>query len=235
VTKDDREIVSAIRARLADRIGKDRCEVWFGAATHLAVRGEKLVVTVANQFFQDWLRSHFRKDLKRRPRKCAEIAAAETKIAAEGAPPAVPRAASALQPKRSIERVVGKRFPPRRDPRPWKLCDGQPASLDAFVVGNSIVWPTRRPKWRPNSRARILRSSTGRQDRKLICWKNLRAFPSYRSGISWFRRAVHEPFPQFCTAAACQFRRKYRDLELLAIDDVQFFTTKRPARRVLYD
>ncbi len=61
---DDREIVSSIRASLAQRIGKDRYEVWFGPTTQLAVQGESLVVTVPSQFFQDWLRSHFRKDLE---------------------------------------------------------------------------------------------------------------------------------------------------------------------------
>lgn len=61
---DDREIVSVIRARLADRIGQDRYEVWFGPNTKLAVRGEKLVVSVPNQFCQDWLRANFRKDLE---------------------------------------------------------------------------------------------------------------------------------------------------------------------------
>ncbi len=64
VTKDDREIVSALRARLADRVGKDRYEVWFGATTQLCVRDGTLTVGVPNRFYQDWLRNNFRKDLE---------------------------------------------------------------------------------------------------------------------------------------------------------------------------
>ncbi|HEX4145974.1 MAG TPA: DnaA/Hda family protein [Pirellulales bacterium] len=64
MTKDDREIVSALRARLADRVGKDRYEVWFGASTQLCVRDGTLTVGVPNRFYQDWLRNNFRKDIE---------------------------------------------------------------------------------------------------------------------------------------------------------------------------
>jgi chromosomal replication initiator protein len=64
VTKDDREIVSALRAHLADRVGKDRYEVWFGASTQLCVRDGTLTVGVPNRFYQDWLRNNFRKDIE---------------------------------------------------------------------------------------------------------------------------------------------------------------------------
>ena len=64
MTKDDKEIVSAMRNRLADRVGKDRYELWFGASTRLVFRSRTLSVEVANRFNQDWLRSNFRKDLE---------------------------------------------------------------------------------------------------------------------------------------------------------------------------
>ena len=55
MTKDDREVVSALRARLVDRVGKDRYEVWFGPSTRLCVRGGTLTIGVPNRFYQDWL------------------------------------------------------------------------------------------------------------------------------------------------------------------------------------
>ena len=61
---DGLEIVTAIRARLAERVGKERCELWFGASTRLALRGDTLVVHVRDSFYQDWLRLNFRKDLE---------------------------------------------------------------------------------------------------------------------------------------------------------------------------
>jgi chromosomal replication initiation ATPase DnaA len=64
VVMDDRETVAAIRARLADRVGKERYDIWFGPETHLVLRGDTLLVSARDQFFQDWLRLNFRKDLE---------------------------------------------------------------------------------------------------------------------------------------------------------------------------
>ena len=64
MTKDDREIVSALRANLAEKVGKDEYEVWFGPTTQLCVGPGHLTVVVPNRFYQDWLRNNFRKDLE---------------------------------------------------------------------------------------------------------------------------------------------------------------------------
>ena len=64
MTSDDKEIVSAIRASLADRIGKDCYEVWFGPSTQFVVHGGTLTVSVPTGFVQDWLRSHYRKEIE---------------------------------------------------------------------------------------------------------------------------------------------------------------------------
>ena len=58
------EIVLALRAKLAERIGKERYELWFGAGTRLVPQDTALTVEVASPFFQDWLRRHFRSDLE---------------------------------------------------------------------------------------------------------------------------------------------------------------------------
>lgn len=64
VSKNDKDIVNQLKARLAERVGRDRFEVWFGAATQLDLQGDTLTVRVANRFYQDWLRTNFRKDLE---------------------------------------------------------------------------------------------------------------------------------------------------------------------------
>ena len=60
----DTEIVAAIRTMLAERIGKHRYELWFGASTRLDVEAGVLRVRVPDKFFLDWLRSNFRHDLE---------------------------------------------------------------------------------------------------------------------------------------------------------------------------
>ncbi len=61
---DDMEIASALRARLADKVGRQRYELWFGRGTSLQLQDAALVVGVASDFVRDWLRKHFRKDLE---------------------------------------------------------------------------------------------------------------------------------------------------------------------------
>src|SRR4051794_40051305 len=64
VIKDDKEIVSALQLALADRVGAERFELWFGSNTRLALTDGALVVGVSSPFYQDWLRNNFRGDLE---------------------------------------------------------------------------------------------------------------------------------------------------------------------------
>lgn len=61
---DDTEVVSAVLSALADRVGQDRFELWFGRQVRLALGDSTLLVTAPSRFFQDWLRANFRKDLE---------------------------------------------------------------------------------------------------------------------------------------------------------------------------
>ncbi len=61
---DDKEIVSAVLAHLADKVGQDRFELWFGSNVRLTVNDTALMVAAGNRFFQDWLRQNFRADIE---------------------------------------------------------------------------------------------------------------------------------------------------------------------------
>ena len=60
LTKDDMDIVLALLAALADKVGKDRFEMWFGPRTRIDWDGHVLTIGAPNQFFLDWIRSNFR-------------------------------------------------------------------------------------------------------------------------------------------------------------------------------
>ena len=64
MTKDDMEIVSALRVALADKVGSERYEMWFGANARIALEADALTVFVPNQFYQDWLRTNFRRHIE---------------------------------------------------------------------------------------------------------------------------------------------------------------------------
>jgi chromosomal replication initiator protein len=57
------DVVAAVRARLAGRIGETRYDLWFGPQTRLVPQGDTLVVEAPNRFYQDWLRRNFREAL----------------------------------------------------------------------------------------------------------------------------------------------------------------------------
>ena len=63
MSTDDMEIVSALCAKLADMVGTERYELWFGASVRLALDGDSLMVCVPNRFYQDFIRLNFRAEL----------------------------------------------------------------------------------------------------------------------------------------------------------------------------
>jgi len=60
VTKDDKEIVSALRGALVDKVGTARYEVWFGDSTRFHLQEGALTVIAPTEFFRQWIRSNFR-------------------------------------------------------------------------------------------------------------------------------------------------------------------------------
>jgi len=60
LTRDDKDIVSALHAALADGVGKERYELWFGPRARLGWDGRAVRVAAPNAFFLDWIRLNFR-------------------------------------------------------------------------------------------------------------------------------------------------------------------------------
>jgi chromosomal replication initiator protein len=211
---------------LADRVGKDRYEVWFGPGTQLAVREGTLVVGVPNRFYQDWLRTHFRKDL--------EVAILETlgqAVALEfriDHSAAVAKAAKPLLPAIALpEPAVGAPAEDRTFRRRF-------ASLETFVVGDSnrLAHTTAQLAiQRPGSISPLFvygPHGVGKTHLVEGIWSAFKKSQRQASAIylsaeqftSYFLEALHG-------AGLPNFRRKYRNVELLIIDDIQFFVGKR--------
>ena len=64
MTIHDTDIVSTLRLLLAERIGQERFGLWFGATTRMEVDRGVLSVAVPDRFTLDWLRKGFRADLE---------------------------------------------------------------------------------------------------------------------------------------------------------------------------
>lgn len=64
VAKDDTDIVSALLRALADRIGRQRFEMWFGSSCRFDLDGDALFVDAPSAFFQQWLAANFRGEIE---------------------------------------------------------------------------------------------------------------------------------------------------------------------------
>ena len=61
---DDIQIAVKMRAHLAERIGQDRCALWFGPPTQFRLSETGLSVVAASMFTCDWLRRSFAQEVR---------------------------------------------------------------------------------------------------------------------------------------------------------------------------
>ncbi len=244
--KGDTEIVAAIRAQLADRIGRDRCEVWFGPSTRLEVSGASLVVGVPNRFFQDWLRTHFRKDLE-----AAVLAASGEALTPEfriEEPPVAAPTANHAAPADAAQAVavaVPSVVPSSASPAPLiKLASPADApaatprraweTLESFVVGNSNCLAHKAAQMvveQPGAYSPLLLhgpSGTGKTHLlEGVCRQFRKRHPKARTVLMSAEQFTGSFLEALHGSGMPSFRRKYRDLDLLLIDDLQFLANKR--------
>lgn len=65
VTTNDKDIVPDLRHALAEEVGRERFDLWFGASTWLRFDDDRLTVGVPNRFFLEWIRSSFRRPIEK--------------------------------------------------------------------------------------------------------------------------------------------------------------------------
>ncbi|MHB1037504.1 MAG: chromosomal replication initiator protein DnaA [Pirellulales bacterium] len=227
VTTNDTEIVSALLVSLADKVGKERFELWFGAQTRLRFENGTLMVGAPNRFFSDWLRSNFRKDVET---ACLETLgqAVAVEFYVHGETAETP--AKTAPVKDSVATILL--------PKPAATSGGfsrRPfAHLDSFVVGHSnrlAHTSAQMVAQRLGSYSPLLvHGPTGVGKTHLLegIWSEAKkarpgthaVYLSAEQFTTFFLEALHG-------SGLPSFRRKYRGVELLMIDDLQFFAGKR--------
>ncbi len=257
VIMDDRELVSTIRARLADRVGNDRYEVWFGPTTQLAIRDQTLLVSVPSQFFQDWLRAHFRKDLEFCAQDaCGHPVALEFRVVAATADkPRESNASSLRRDARPTQPETGNSgtaqgngtanasdtngsapaVPSQTSETPvTALPRRRLHSLATYVVGDSNCLAHKAAQMaiaQPGGYSPLLvHGPTGTGKTHLLegiysAFRKSRprsgaVYLSAEQFTSHFLQALHK-------SGMASFRARFRDLELLVVDDLQFLAGKK--------
>ena len=253
VTKDAQEIVSALRVSLADKIGTTRCELWFGPATRLTPQPHGLLVEVPNLFLQNWMRANLRKEMEA---ACEEVLGKEAtlefrvdeKLAAKAStstsgPLAVepPRGEGNAAPAENGLRLP---FAPSTEAPPDGPALGVKspagafqrtfASLESFVVGpcNRLAHASAQLAIENPGKVSplFLHGPTGVGKTHLLegIWTAARTtrrdvVPMYLSAEQFttqFLDSLHR-------TVLPNFRGKLRRVNLLIIDDIQFFSGKK--------
>jgi len=242
VARDDTEIVSALRAAVADKLGKQRFELWFGTSSRLELDGDKLTVVVPNRFFQQWLRSSFCRQIES---ACMEtlgkLPSLEFRVDSTLPPPSVGRVRSAdsdgKSPALETAEPAGATRPAGQDRAPTD-CPAHAgrrfADLESFVTGpsNRLAWAAAESVVRqPGEMSPLLiHGPTGVGKTHLL--EGIRTAARRHHGRL---TAIYVSAEQFTTgflgalrgSGLPSFRRKYRGVDLLILDDLQFFSGKR--------
>ena len=250
VTTSDMDIVTALITALTERVGAERCGLWFGKQTRLSLRGQTLRVDVASSVMQDLVRSKYRHHLE----VCCEdllgqAATIEFHVDPKLAEPPLVEAGEAgeaattsgtLTTSTNGKAAAGsKQAGSKRNGEPVRN-NGRPesskrryAEFSDFVVGASnrvacgmaqdVVEDLGRytPLYLYGSTGvgkthlleSIVSAATSENPRTRVLFLSAEQFTTY------FLEALHHN-------GLPSFRRKYRSVELLIIDDIHFFCGK---------
>lgn len=229
---NDRDIVSAIRAALAERIGRDRYDVWFSAAVRLRVEGRQVQVIAGDQFLLDRVRSQFRGDLEL---VCRQSLGAAAALDFHLEPAQLTKRSGPTQSSSSVRGSAeaaaasaghrGSANPAGRRPL---------STLDEFVLGPSnrvaLTAAQRVLQNLGQVSPLLVYGPTGTGKTHLL--EGLAHSARQLRGLKRVVLMSSEQFTSYFLEALRgsglpSFRRKYRDVDVLLLDDVQFFTGKR--------
>lgn len=244
VTRDDTDIASAVRAALADRVGKSRYELWFGSGTRLDYEGTSLVVTVPSPFFQDWVRANFRAQIEG---ACTAVLGAcpalefrvDPALAAPAheSPPARQNGAGAPAPEHAPDGANGRGAPHAPDRRARETAAGARrrfADFASFVTGESNRLARASAEiaaQRPGELSPLVvygPTGVGKTHLLEAIWTAARTAPRRLAPVFLSAEQFTTYFLEALRGSGLpSFRRKYRGVDLLLLDDVQFFSGKR--------
>lgn len=227
----DTEIISALRLVLADRIGHDRFDLWFGRSCRLQLQDDALTVHLADQFSLEWVRNHFRDELE------AVLCELRNQGQLTGEPGIKFRIDSSLKVAPAdlpVQDFLPSADENRSKPTTPFLPRRKFSRLEDFVVGTTsqVAYTScQMVATQPGAVSPLfLHGPHGVGKTHLLegVWSSLRrsdrtrrlVYLSSEQFTGFFLEALHG-------SGLPSFRRKYRGNELLILDDVQFFAGKK--------
>jgi len=224
--------VDAIDKAIAERIGREKHRIWFRNSTRLRLVEHTLTIAVPNRFIGTWVENHFMADIAAAAR---HVTGAERKIAFSIDPTlAAPSEstpagdAGALRQRRRETMQTRVRKEAASPGGRLKL------SLDTFVVGtkNELAYNAARALIQEESspfNPLFVHGGYGVGKTHLlqgVC----NAIADRRPGARWLYVSAEDFANQYVMALKTKkldtFRRRFRQVDLLAIDDIHFLSNK---------
>ena len=241
MTKDDKEIVSALRAAIAGKVGQKRYDLWFGMATRLNYDGHVLRIGAPNQFFMDWIRANFRRHIED---ACHEVVGNRSSIefqldaASTESDREMIGLADSSGSKQGVQpglRVASPREEPARPPESHAAPSRRRfASLESFVAGDAnrlVIASAEMAVRRPGQLTPLMfYGPTGVGKTHLLegVWTAVRKSNGRMTTIYLSAEQFTSQFLEALRGSGLpSFRRKYRGVGVLVLDDLQFFVGKR--------
>lgn len=243
VSTSDTEIVSNVRTALARKVGKERFELWFGTTTRLELDGQRLTIGVPNRFFLDWIRANLRREIES---ACSETLGGSAAVKFRVDPTLTDRQLGLTLPKH--DRPNGNRsglpsaaalveqspLKPETATTPRTSARRKFASLGSFVSGRTnklALASAEAVARRPGEMTPLLiygPSGVGKTHLLEGIWSAARAFSRRLTAIYLSAEQFTSYFLEALRGSGLpSFRRKYRAVELLILDDLQFLAGKR--------
>ncbi len=244
VKERDRDVVSAICQRLAERVGAERFRLWFAAGVRLRKISDTLYVEAADRFKLDRVRK-FRDEIRG---VAAEVTARNMAVRFEIVPELAAAAAErgggvggeqAAAARRRSAKTTGSRRTTRGGGRASSAesaaaasaSEAQPFSRMVEGDGNRLALTAAHKVLHRLGRTSplFLHGPSGSGKTLLLdCIKSAIRATSRRRVVSLAAEQFTADFLEALHGGGLpSFRRKYRDVEVLLIDDVQFFRGKR--------
>ena len=222
--------IDAIEQELTRKIGSQKFRIWFKDSASITLDDGYLKIGVPNTFTARWIENHFLTDLqsvtKRVTGQCHKVTFSVTPLAQAG-----PAAGS-------TSRITPTPTPPAKDtlpkPRPASTQPRLRLALDSFVVGQSnelaynaaqVVIREQHSPFNPL----FIHGGYGVGKTHLlqgVC----NAIRQVRPNTQWMYLSAEDFANQFVLALKTKkleaFRRRMRNTDLLAIDDIHFLTNK---------
>ena len=238
VINNDREIVQAVRQRLAEKVGSERFDLWFGDLIEWDFADNRLQIIVPDHFLAERLRRSFHKVLQDVLTDTCPGADGLRYVVSASDKSEVGSSDNMPQPATPTETDISREAEAlqARSETPQRF-----ARFDDFVVGPGNQVAVTAAESIPQRLGRVSPlflygpSGTGKTHLLQSIWKASRSHVKRQKAVFLTAEQFTSGFLEALQGSGLpNFRRKNRDTDLLLIDDIQFFIGKQATLREVH-